>query len=213
MEELLLGISVPAIIADDLLVWGKQGNSWSWCNLWRCHKQKPFEASKSGLGPAYLPDSFPVTYALINVNSIRTNPEGLNCFMLHLRAKNSMISSIVDKSPSTPITRLLRRSITIPAIVKKPLIQGMHLQLYTYDLKLIYKKWESVNSMSQTRCHAPTLMRTISIPRLNGRLTSCPLHKFPLDVRPRIVMQKSTHFITYGWLGKSKNVPPRGWTS
>ena len=55
--------------------------------------------------------------------------------------------------------------------------------------------------MSQTRCHAPTLMRTISIPRLNSRLTSFPLHKFPLHVRPRIVMQKATHFITYGWLG------------
>lgn len=42
-------------------------------------------------------------------------------------------------------------------------------------------------------------MRTISIPRLNSRLTSFPSHKFPLDVRPRIVMQKATPFC-YLWL-------------
>ena len=121
------------------------------------------DASKSGLGAACLQDGYPVAYASRALTEAETRYAQIEKELLAAsfacRKFHDFIygREAIIETDHKPITAIVNKPLhTAPAR-----LQRMLLQLQRYNLKFIYLKFTSFTS--QTRCHAPTLMKSLEL--------------------------------------------------
>ena len=175
-----------------------------------------FGASKSGLGAACLQDESSVAYASRALTEAETRNAQIEKELLAATFARRKFHDFVYGQEA--ITETDHKPLT--AIVNKPLhaapacLQRMLLQLQRYNLKFVYKKGTELYL-------ADTLSRayTNEEPGREGEdqldvmsftaISPARMEELQRHTLEDPVMQKGTHFITYGWPAKFKSVPQK----
>ncbi|KAL9960046.1 hypothetical protein ACROYT_G033443 [Oculina patagonica] len=173
------------------------------------------DASKSGLGAAYLQDGCPVAYASRALTEAETRYAQIEKELLAATFACKKFHDFIYGRQATIETD--HKPLT--AIVNKPLhlaparLQRMLLLLQKYNLKFVYKKGTELHvadtlsrayTDEKADSEADEQMDILSLTSISpARMAELQRHTLAGPV-----MKKVAHFIANGWPAKSKSIPP-----